>query len=193
MHRILLLFVASCAARVAVVDPGPLTLISNDPTGIVAGCGQQPTAGYVYCRMTEGGDAIAATLVFSLPPASCDLPTCSQVAVLSPTGAPVQRIDAAKGATYVTLKWSDIIGAPTFTKDARGFWPFVVHVHWIDPTGNPQETVTDGELRLRVVSKDYTALGGGWAPSEFAWQWISGRYEFGMTTAGRVQIRRVAQ
>ncbi len=188
--RLFFLLLVACAARVSNVDTGPLSLVSNDPTGIVAGCGQQATVGYVYCRKTAGDDTTDALLEFAVPPAVCPLAACSSLVILSPTGAPALRLDAPKGQTSITVKWSDLTGTPTFTADARGFWPFVLTVHWTDSSGNPQETVTDGEVRLRVLAKGYQTLGDGWSPSSFAWQWTAGAHEYGMTTAGRVQTRK---
>lgn len=175
-------FVMACVPK-PVVDLSPLAIASGDMSAIVEGCGQQPIVGYTYCRMSEGKLSDEA-LTFHVPPADCAGTHCVTLKVFRPDGQPAIDFDAQKGEKKITLPWVLLLGKTEVSKEDRGFWPFVVRVH----RDNANDVVTEGEIRLRVLSRDYASLNRAWTPSAYAWQWFNGPWAFGMTSSGRTSV-----
>lgn len=190
-------------------------LEAGDYTALVEGCGNQLVSGYSYCRMRETQDVGNSVIYFVVPPVTC-LPkdpetgkpweSCATVEIFFPNGEPTfsvsfPRQSNGQSATRVAVKWKDLVKRNTFEKGDRGFWPYRTTMHWIDADGRDQRTITEGEIRLRVVSPSVCTPDGNcksYLPSQdlpedanYVWNWIEGRSVVKMTTSGRVFVGAV--
>jgi len=185
---VLLLCGASNCSSGVKKDTGMSALVAGDYTAPIEGCGNQLVPGYTYCRVTEG-DASDQLLYLVGPPSECegDGP-CVFYKVFFPTGEPTLGGAFPRGETRVGILWSDLIKRSTFEKGDRGFWPFVLTIHWIDTDGRARETKSQGEIRLRVMSKTYTPLHNVMDDSNFVWAWVENKTRIRMTTGARTWV-----
>jgi hypothetical protein len=166
---------------------GDYTALVN--TSAIDGCGTQTTPGYAYCRIREGQVA-DATIYFLAPPAQClpkEAASCVHLEIYFPNGDANYSLDFPRGITRMAVKWKTLLKRDTFEKGDRGFWPFRYTINSVDPKGRAIMTVTEGEIRMRVVSKDYIALHEMPTDPNFVWQWIDSTTNqvIKMTTGGR--------
>lgn len=181
------LAVLGCSNMRVRQDPLSTAQYAGDKTALIEGCGHQPVAGYTYCRVFEGG-ATNQSLVFLAPPVKCLSPTCVYIKVLRPTGEPTLALSFRKGETRMSVPWSDLISRPTFEVEDRGFWPFVYQIKYLDQDGFERTLVTEGEIRLRVLKKDYQPLHETAHDPSFTWEFIEGGSKIKMTTGGRTYV-----
>lgn len=202
----LALLASGCNNKYAVkADTAALAVEAGDYTALVEGCGHQPIPGYTYCRVHEGQDA-GSQVFFLAPPAVClpkdpqtgvPINSCAHLTVYDPNGAnPVER-DIPRSVTRLGLSWQEITGHAAFQKGDRGFWPFIVTWHWIDVDGRDQTTMTEGEIRMRVIAAQVCDSTGGnckaYAPMNdaledpaYVWQWVDNGAILKATTSGRI-------
>ena len=185
-------FVVLTAAqcRVGLVpDPAMAAVEAGDKTALIEGCGNQLVSGYTYCRITEG-DATGQSLTFVAPPTICERDACVFFKVFFPTGEPSYEDSVTRGETRKEIPWSMLLKRETFEKSDRGFWPFVYTIYWLDKEGNEQITISEGEIRLRVLDAGYQALHESKKNPNFVWKWKHDGVDVGMTTGARTHVGR---
>jgi hypothetical protein len=184
----LLLGASECAHLRIVPDTTPVgAQEANDATVIIEGCGNQPVSGYTYCRVTEGGPT-TGILTLIAPPALCKEESCVFFKIFFTNGEPALGLSVPRGQMRVSIPWSDVVKRDTFLKDDRGFWPVLMETHWVDNNGLDRITFTEGEIRMRVLSKDYISLSSIQDDPNFQWTWSDDRARYKMTSAGRVWV-----
>lgn len=207
-------FVA-CGGPGFVADTSPLAIEAGDFTGLirVEGCGFQPQVqeGYTYCRVVEGPVG-ALALTFLGPPnalacaphscpagdAACDPTSCVDFTLFFPDQSPAYQDSIPAGQSSKTIPWSKLTQKQTFDLDDTGFWLYTYTIRWKDHDGNLQKTVSDGEIRLRVVRakvcdgtncQAYVPLRSAPNDPSFVWSWTEGSQLIRMTTAGRTYVQ----
>lgn len=185
-------------------DVSPLAIEALDPTALlrVEGCGYQPlvTEGYAYCRVTEGPVGNMA-LTFIAPPQStnCGTVPCVSFTIFYPDQSPAYEGSIPAGKTSQTVLWSDLVKKSTFSASDRGFWPYTYTIHWIGADSRPMVTVSEGELRLRVIKTQvcgpqgppcpaYVPLRNSVTDENFVWAWTEGNQKIQMTTGARTFV-----
>lgn len=177
---------ASQCSRAVRPDALPaLAVESNDKTVVIDGCGNQPAVGFTYCRKREG-DPTTGTLTLYAPPTRCRTAPCASFLLFFPDGSPSLGFEMKSGQTSQKVEWRELTKSDSFQKDMRGFWPVLLKWKWIsDQDGQEYESIAEGEIRLRVLARDYLPLDAvKWDPN-FAWKWSDGAHVFAMTTASR--------
>lgn len=183
------LSMSNCSGVTIVADTSPVyAMEANDATVIIAGCGNQPVVGYTYCRVHEGQDTTKFVVSLMAPPVKCKTKPCVTFKVFFPQGQPAWGVSVPDGATQVNVTWQQLLGAPLFVKDSQGFWQVVMEWNWLDGNGNEHQSAALGEIRLRVLDANYTALNGVHDDKNFGWHWASGAYHLAFSTAGRATV-----
>ena len=178
---------------VTAVLPSGDASTSGDLTGIVEGCGNQPIVGYTYCRMVEG-DAADQSISFIGPPADCNgadgkpADSCVYIQVLNQAGQGPIGVSIPKGQTRVSIPWKTLLGTDKFEIEHRGYWPFVIEVHWRDKDGHDRISRARGEIRLQVYKAGYTPLDKVSGDPNFAWIWVDAGHIYKMTSGLRAYV-----
>jgi hypothetical protein len=195
MKSIFILFVlfilvacSSCNTAQTQPDTSPLVAIEGgDLTALVQGCGNQLVSGYTYCRKMEG-DNTNENITFVVPTTKCNQDSCAELKIFFPDGSPTYGYVFKKGETAHRVLWSSLTKKTTFDVDDRGFWPFTYRIKWIDNKGQVRETVTEGEIRLRVLRQGYISLHDVADDMNFVWKFKYDGVEVKMTTGGRTYV-----
>ena len=187
-------------------DLSPPAIAANDTTALlsVSGCGYQPfvSEGYAYCRVTVGpvGDL---ALTFIAPPqaSNCGPATtsCVDFTLFFPDQTPAYQGSIPRGQTEVTLPWTTLTKKSTFDSGDRGFWPYTYTIRWTGSDGNAYKTVSEGEIRLRVIDAQvcdpagancqaYVPLRTATDDPNFIWSWMEGTQEILMTGGARTYV-----
>lgn len=161
---------------------------AGDKTVIIEGCGSQPVVGYTYCRMREDV-ATQGKITLIAPPTECPEDSCASFIVYMPDGSPSVGYQLKRGVTRQDVLWKDLVKTDTFQKSQRGFWPVVMRWKWMSAAdGKEYESYAEGEIRLRVMAANYSALNEIHDDPNFVWAWTDGKQHFRMTTAGRASV-----
>jgi hypothetical protein len=208
-----------CGTQGLTPDPSPSALAAGDFTALirVEGCGYQPlvTEGYAYCRVMEGPVGNLA-LTFIAPPQakdckphacqpsdpSCQPTCCVDFTFFFPDGSPAYQDSIPYGQTSKTVSWRTLVKKDTFSPEDRGFWPYTYTIRWKDTAGNAFKTVSEGELRLRVIRASvcssrgpgiqpcpaYVPLRNAQDDPAFVWSWVQDGQLIRMTTAARTYV-----
>lgn len=180
----LALTAAQCTKGVR-LDSAMGAVDANDNTAFIDGCGNQPIVGYTYCRISEG-DASNLSISLKVPPSECaSKDACVFYTIFFPNGEPSLGGSIHKGQTSQEIKWETLIKKPKFEIGDRGFWGVRVEIHYFDLDGNERISTVDGEIRLRVLKKDYLPLHNSKDDPNFVWIWNEGDHTYRMTTGGR--------
>lgn len=184
----LVLGVASCRTR-----PGPVVELAmsaiegEDYTGLVEGCGNQLVPGYTYCRKMEGTPT-EELMYFHAPKTECVQEPCRTFKVFGPNGDIVFGGEFKRGEVRVGVPWSKLTGRSSFEIGDRGFWGVIYEIKFIDSAGRERTTLTQGEVRMRVVRRGYIPLHNSENDKEFVWKWKSNGVDIKMTTGGRTFV-----
>lgn len=174
---------SSCSIAKLNPDAAMAAVNGEDKTVIIEGCGSQSVVGYAYCRVFEGSVA-SQGIVLHVPPAQCVTKPCVEWKVFFPNAQPSLGGAVPDGVTTVPIAWKDLIKKDVFSPGDRGMWGVRLTVRWIDVNSREQTSVADGEVRLRVLRKEYIPLHEVKEDPAFAWSWISNgrlmRYTTGM-------------
>ena len=191
MMKIVFLFLAftllgsgSCQSIRLDPERAMAAMDGGDSSVIIEGCGSQPVSGYTYCRVTEG-DNTNQKILLHLPSSKCLNEPCVTYKVFFPSSEPSIGGSLENGKTVVEIKWSDLTKKSEFTTFDRGFWPVLIEVKWIDKDGFERTSFAEGEIRLRVLKKQYTSLHTIKDDNNFVWVWSNGGREFKYTTGLR--------
>lgn len=160
---------------------------ANDTTAIIEGCGNQPIAGYTYCRRRDGSPT-ESVVSFIVPPVDCGLDSCVNIKVYRPDSEIALGLNIPKGQTRLDVPWKMIVGRNQFTLGDRGFWPVIYQITYLDEKGRDKLLVVEGEIRLRVYSKDYLPLHESLDDPAFKWEFIESSTKIKMTTSGRTYV-----
>lgn len=180
MSKKSIFFVISIALMMAGCNNFPVekavsAMEGKDATAPIQGCGNQPIAGFTYCRVVEGEVAKAHLTVYG-PVTNCDREEgCVHFKIFYPEGdVPTYSQWIKKGETSARVYWKDLIKSEVFTKGHRGYWPVKYWVYWKHPEeGNEMVSETDGEIRLRVIDKEYTPLHESATDPNYAWSFVA--------------------
>ena len=169
MRAVLALFVlvgmvASGASAPGCSRPGVVTITDSAPPAIAAGdftalirvdgCGAQSQVqeGYAYCRMTEGPIGNQAVTFIAPPQAiKCLHAPCVDFTIFFPNQSPSYSDSIPEGQSSKSVPWTKLMGKTTFDPNDTGFWLYTYTIRWMDQAGLERKTVSDGEIRLRVV------------------------------------------
>lgn len=162
---------------------------AGDVTALVQGCGNQLVSGYTYCRKMEGENT-SEVVAFVIPSSRCGEDSCAEVKIFYPDGSPTYGYQFRKGETIHRVKWSDLTKKNHFDVDDRGFWPYTYRIKWLDFEGKQRETITEGEIRLRVLRQGYIPLHEVQGDSNFVWNFKFDNTQVRMTTGGRTYVSR---
>lgn len=185
----LVLGIASCRSRGTVVEDAMSAVEAGDYTALVEGCGNQLIPGYTYCRKMEGSST-QELLNFHAPKTECVKEPCRTFKVFGPNGDVVYGGEFKRGELKVGVPWSALTGSSTFEISDRGFWGVIYEIKFIDSEGRERTTLTQGEIRMRVLKKEYIPLHNVSADKGFVWKWEAG-VPVRMTTGGRTFVGRV--
>lgn len=169
------------------IDTSLSSILAEDPTAVVEGCGHQPISGYTFCRKMEGQKA-SDVLIFITPSVICKKKPCIFVKIFSPQADMVSSFHVAEGQTKSEIPWSLLINKDKFTLQDRGFWPFVYQMNFTDSDGFERSLSMEGEIRLRVYKDGYLPLKNGQSDPMFAWEFIEGGVKIKITTGGRTYV-----
>ncbi len=193
MSRILVFFsmifvfvgASSCTKDMLVPDNAMSAQEGEDYTVIIEGCGNQPVVGYTYCRFIEGNLTDQSVSLIA-PPAQCREDKCVFYKIYFPDQSiPAIAGSIPKGQTSVKIKWTELLKKGSIAKGDAGFWPILMEVHWVDTEGRDRVSFADGEIRLRVLSRQYTPLNRSKDDSNFVWSWTDGFHIFKSTASLR--------
>jgi|GEM_PF-4521062 len=188
----LLLVLASCT-HVPIIDGSMSSLMANDTTAIIQidgpGCVSDPKVGWAYCRKAEGAITNRDVITFYGPKSNCSREFCVDIQVMWPTGEPALHISIPADQLSVSTSWDRLTKKELFDKNDRGWWLVFINHYWLDGSGVEQETVQEGEIRLRVMAEGYTPLYN--APTSGAFAYVAERngHEFKWTTSGRAYTK----
>lgn len=159
----------------------------GDYTVLIEGCGNQVISGFTYCRMTEG-DASSQVLTLIIPPAVCAQEACVFFKVFYPDSNISYGGSIPRGQTRVSIPWKDLIKKEKFEVGDRGIWGVRVEAHWVDTDGRERISVADGEIRMRVLRKEYQSLLNVKDDPNFVWDWTDNGRLIKATTGMRVYL-----
>jgi len=163
-------------------------LEAGDYTALIEGCGNQPVPGYTYCRKIEG-NATGELLFFLAPPSIvCPENICAEIKVYNPSGEVAWGGIIPKGQPSISVEWKQLTKKDTFDVGDRGFWGYMYTYYYVGEDGNTHQTVTQGEIRLRVIRKAYISLQEVSEDSNFVWKWKHKGHDIKMTTGGRTYV-----
>ena len=176
---------ARCSSAPKVFDSSMLAAAANDSTAIIEGCGGRPAVGYAFCRVHEG-DGTTGRVTVQVPPAECPGPgSCATVRFLYPDGSPSLGLAVPRGTSSISASWLDLTKMPVFERNQRGFWGVQVFWRFYDEEGREVQGYAEGEIRLRVLARGYTALHEVRDADVWGWEWANATSVFRMSTAGR--------
>lgn len=158
------------AARTPIKDKGMSALEGRDLTALIEGCGNQLISGYTYCRKTEG-EAAKDYLYFVGPITNCKREFCVEFKIYNTRGEVAYGDKILKKKNRASVPWTKLLARETFELGDRGFWPFTYWVYWIDRNGFENVSVAEGEIRLRVLAKEYIPLNEVVNDSNFVPSW----------------------
>lgn len=186
----MLLFISCAFSKVPNKDIGMSAVEGGDFTALIEGCGHPIIAGYTYCRKTEG-DAANDNLYFIGPITNCKRDFCVEYKLYGPNGEVLDGGSLNRKANRKAIPWSKILGRDTFEINDRGFWLYTYKVYWLDKDGNENTSVSEGEIRMRVIRKEYTPLDNVAHDINFVPQWsfyARGGETIRMTTGMRTYV-----
>lgn len=186
----LVFFAGSCSQKGVKPDEFMSAAQAGDYTALIEGCGNQLTAGYTYCRKTEGQSA-AENIFFVAPKTNClGEGPCVTFKVFFPNGSPSYGGSVPRGTTRVAIPWSVLVKKDRFEIEDRGFWQYIYDIRWLDLAGREQLTRSFGEIRMRVVPSGYVSLSEIPEDKSFVWSWSDNGTIVRMTTGARTYVGR---
>lgn len=191
MKKLLLvsfLLLASCSSPGVKLDAGVSALGGNDYTGLIKGCGNQLSDGFIVCRKQEGESA-SDDLIFSAPILNCTgNGPCVSVKIFYVDGSPSYGFEIPRDKTEFSIPWSVLLKGNKFLLGDRGFWGYQYTMKFIDESGTQRETTTQGEIYMRVIKKGYMPLHDIKDDPNFVWQINDGITTVKMTSSGRTYV-----
>lgn len=193
----------SCSGQGLIQDASPLAIAAGDFTALIRvdGCGPQPQVqeGFTYCRMTEGPVGnFAVTFVAPPQAVNCKTAPCVDFTLFYPDQSPAYSDSIPYGLTSKSIPWKTLTGRDAFIPNDTGFWIYTYTIRWTDAQGLERKTVSDGEIRLRVVRSQvcdehgkcaaYVPLRTAPNNPNFVWSWIENGQPIRMTTAARTYV-----
>lgn len=185
---------ASQCSKALRVDPSMHAALANDLTALVdgsdlQGCGTQLQTGLLFCRVSENHPA-HAKITFVGPKSNCSRERCVFVKIYFPTGEPALELSIPKDQTSVSVTWRELIHADHFSKEQRGFWPFLRTVYWRNADGQEGVTQDEGLIYLRVLSSGYESLHESRDNPNWAFKSTYKGLAWRMTTSGRTYVEK---
>ena len=183
----MVLCLMGCSSTPVRLDNSMQASLAGDTTGIVFGCGNQPVAGYTYCRRVEGPIGNDA-LIFLAPIVKCKNEPCRTLKIFSPESSTVYGSAFKEGSDEISVKWTDIVKRQVFDAQDRGFWPFIIEVRFTAEDGFEHKTILEGEIRLRILRKEYVSLHSVMDDTAFFWIWESHGHLLKVSASGRTTV-----
>ena len=191
----ILMIFYSCAysglfKKTPILDTQMSAIEGGDYTALVEGCGNQLVPGYTYCRKYEGTSS-DEEIFFVGPITNCKREFCVEFKIYQPDGSAPIGDSIPKKENRKSVKWSRILRRDTFENGDTGFWPFNYKVYWIDKNGRENFSISQGEIRLRVLKKEYIPLNEVVNDFNFTWNILTRNNEtIKMTTGMRAYVSR---
>ncbi len=181
---------AACA-KTPKRDTGMSAIEGNDHTGLIEGCGSQLVAGMLRCKKTEGMSVAGDYLSFLGPITNCKRDFCVEFKVYNNRGELIFGDAIPRKSNRKDVAWEKILDRKTFEINDRGFWFYKYQIYWVDSNGNENVSVSDGEIYLRIIKKDYIPLDYVVNDKNFTWSFVSRNNEvIKMTTGMRTYISK---
>lgn len=192
MLPLMLFCLVGCSNTPVRLDNSMQANLAGDTTGLVVGCGHQPVVGYTYCRRVEGpiGDD---KLIFLAPITKCKKEPCRSLKIFSPESSAVYGTFFAEKSDEISVKWTDIVKRQVFDAQDRGFWPFIIEVRFTADDGFEHKTILEGEIRLRILRKEYVSLHSVKDDTAFFWIWESHGHLLKVSASGRTTILKATK
>lgn len=189
MFMLLLVACACLRSTRLIMDQGVSAVEGGDATAIVTGCGNAPIVGFTYCRKIEG-DSTQEKIIFHAPTQAKDCPRsfpCTTGKIFRPDGS-VVGIEFKEGQSTAQISWEELLMRPQFEKFDRGFYLFFIETEYLDPQGARRTIFQEGEIRLRVIGKNYIPLHEVPSDKNFTYTWKHNGYKMKLTTGGRAYV-----
>lgn len=170
-------------ARAPIKDPEIPAIKGKDFTALIEGCGNQLQAGLLNCRRYEGSSA-EEMLYFVGPVTNCKREFCVEFKIYHADGNLAYGDAIPKKQFRKGVPWSKILKRPSFELGDRGFWFFTYNVFWVNSDGHEEESKSEGEIRLRVLKKDYIPLHEVVNDGAFTWDFSTRNGERVKITTG---------
>lgn len=131
----------------------------NAKTLFLAGCGQEPLRGRVYCELREGAAPIDQITMY-VPQAACKRPSCVSYRVINPDGSYGKAGSVPLGQTSVNFSIADLAGASLpVTRSLDNEWQIAVRIYFLGPDGEEYQQIMRGLVRLSVFAANYKPMG----------------------------------
>lgn len=180
--------ISSCESiQKLTIDPSMASTKANDTTVVIEGCGNQPIAGFTYCRKSVGQTGKDSIRVH-VPPAKCQSGDCTSVQLFFPNGSPTIGRTVPRDKGFVTFTWEEILQKKEFSTNDRGFWTIITITKFTGEDGIEREMAEEAEIRLRVLARNYVPLVSTKSSEYFVWEWITNNCDMKKTTAGRTYV-----
>lgn len=172
------------------IDEAMSAVEGRDKTALIESCGTQLIVGFTYCRVTEGSSA-NKSIVLVAPITNCSKDSCVFYKFFSPNGEIIFGGSFPKNSNKIQVKWSDLVKRETFSAGDRGYWGMIYEIYWNDSEGREMVTMSEGELRLRVVKEGYKPLHEVKDDPNFTWFYNDqSGVEVKMTTGARAYVSK---
>lgn len=188
LKYLLLIFLIGCESA-PIPDSAMAAIEGGDATVLIEGCGNQLNVGYTYCRMTEG-EAAGKNLWLVGPTSNCERDACVFFRISAPNGEVVYGSQLPKNKNRINVDWTKLIKKPAFQVSDRGLWGVIMEVYWQDSEGRERRAISEGEIRLRVLTKNYKPLHEVENDPNFVWVYTEQGVTAKLTTGLRAYVSR---
>lgn len=171
----------------AVEDFSIPAITANDSTIIIEGCQRAPQVGYAYCRILES-ENIKEKLILHFPPVKCQKTNCVYVKIIRPNGLPELGLALKEGQTELELPWTTILNRDRVQAGDSGHWLVIAEIQFLNKENILKKVLIEGEIRLRVLNKEYMKLDQIKEDSNYNWEWENKGRKMKMTTSGRSYV-----
>lgn len=149
--------ISSCAT--VTLDRSVSAADGNARTLFLAGCGQEPLRGRVFCELRQGATPTDIITMY-VPTAACKRQTCVSYQVINPDGSFGQAGSVPLGAASVDFTIAELTGKPDpIVKSLDDEWQIAVRVYFTGPDGEEYQQIMRGLVRLAVLTADYKPMG----------------------------------
>lgn len=145
---VLVLLQVACLRSPASIDAAPRPADVNDLTVMMSGCLSKPTAGYLFCKISEGSDLTQTKIRLYAPKETCERESCFKYQFLKRDGSLGFAGAIKRGDGFSDIALSDIA-------DLAGEYQVMIRLWWVDPNEKIEKTSrADGLIRLWFTTKE---------------------------------------
>lgn len=188
LYLVLIFGLVGCSVRAPqAIDYSQPAAESRDYTIVFEGCGQGPTVGYLFCRVTEGSLATQKITIY-FPSVDCRRESCIDWQFIQPSSdfGAFGALPARSNRVELTLK-EIIQTAETVDESHDDEYLLASRIWYLNGQDEEFSVKAYGIVRLRVLKKLYTQLACN--DPELAWiEKISGGCEAHFSTTMRAAV-----